>query len=297
MNTITHHTTCPLCAAPDIRPALTAKDHTVSGESFDIWECSDCTARFTQNTPEPDSIGAYYRSDNYISHSNTNRGLVNKLYHRVRKITLAQKRKLIQQVTKIQTGNLLDVGAGTGLFVDTMRKGGWKVTGLEPDATARTRAREMNIMLQDISDLYQLPAANFDVITLWHVLEHVHDVHGYLKQLKHILKHEGHLVIAVPNYTSADARLYRQFWAAYDVPRHLYHFSPASMQALLRLHGFQLEAIYPQWFDSFYVSLLSEQYRTGHSNFIKGIWNGFRSNLNAVRSKKQCSSLIYVAKT
>jgi len=296
MSTIIHHTTCPLCAAPNIKPALTAKDHTVSGEEFEIWECSSCTARFTQNIPDANSIGPYYQSDKYISHSNTDRGLVNKLYHSVRKITLAQKRNLIQKATKLQTGNLLDIGAGTGLFADAMRQGGWKVTGLEPDVTARTKAREMNIMLQDINDLFQLPAATFDAITMWHVLEHVHDVHGYFKKLKQIIKKDGRLIIAVPNYTSSDARLYKQLWAAYDVPRHLYHFSPASMQTLLKLHGFQLESMHPQWFDSFYVSMLSEQYKTGHSNFIKGVWNGLRSNLNAAASRSECSSLIYVAK-
>jgi SAM-dependent methyltransferase len=296
MQTIQHHTDCPICGSASVQPVLTATDHTVSHEIFEIWECSGCTARFTQNAPEADSIGRYYKSDNYISHSNTSRGLVNKLYHRVRRITLEQKRKLIGKMTGLQAGSLLDVGAGTGLFADAMRRAGWKVTGLEPDAAARERAREMNILLQDIADLHQLPPESYDAITLWHVLEHVHDVHGYLDRLKTLLKPEGRLLIAVPNFTSADARTYGAFWAAYDVPRHLWHFSPRSMQLLLKQHGFSTEKMYPQWFDSFYVSMLSEQYKTGSSNIIKGAWNGLMSNMQALTSVRRCSSVIYIAR-
>lgn len=290
-----HYEACPLCKAANISQVLSAKDHTVSGETFAIWECAACTARFTQDVPDAAEIGRYYRSENYISHTNTRRGLVNKLYHRVRTITLAQKRNLVKKITGLDTGNLLDIGAGTGLFVDAMRKGGWKVTGLEPDADARRRAREMNIVLNDAADLFSLPPASFNAITLWHVLEHVHDVHGYLAQIAKLLQPGGKLVIAVPNYTSADAQAYGQYWAAYDVPRHLYHFSPAAMRKLLQQHGFHLDSMHPQWFDSFYVSMLSEQYKTGHSNLVKGVWNGSVSNMKALASAAKCSSVIYVS--
>ncbi|HEY0676744.1 MAG TPA: class I SAM-dependent methyltransferase [Chitinophagaceae bacterium] len=294
MQSIIHHTSCPLCGSASISNVLTAKDHTVSSEIFEIWECTDCTGRFTQNNPEADSIGRYYKSENYISHSDTSKGLVNKLYHQVRKITLSQKRKLVQKVTQLESGKLLDVGAGTGLFADTMRKSGWMVTGLEPEEAARARAAELNIVLNDINDLWQLPHTGFDAITLWHVLEHVHEIHKYLDQLKKLLKKSGRLIIAVPNYTSKDASLYQSFWAAYDVPRHLYHFSPRSMISLLKSHGFELHSMHPQWFDSFYVSLLSERYKNGSAGFVKGILNGLRSNANALTSRDRCSSLIYV---
>jgi ubiquinone/menaquinone biosynthesis C-methylase UbiE len=290
-----HHTNCPLCKSASIGKVLAAKDHTVSGETFAIWECADCTARFTQDAPGAGDIGRYYRSENYISHTNTRRGLVNKLYHRVRTITLAQKRNLIKKVTGLNTGHLLDIGAGTGLFVDAMRKAGWKVTGLEPDEQARRRAGEMNIVLNDAADLFSLHPASFNAITLWHVLEHVHDVHGYLVQAAKLLQPGGKLVVAVPNYTSADAQAYSEYWAAYDVPRHLYHFSPAAMRKLLQQHGFQVTSLHPQWFDSFYVSLLSEQYKTGRSNLLKGAWNGFTSNMKALGAAAKCSSVIYVS--
>jgi SAM-dependent methyltransferase len=295
MQSTIHYTNCPLCSQAGITSVLSARDHTVSGESFEIWECGACSARFTQNVPTADKIGSYYKSENYISHSNTSRGLVNKLYHGVRKVTLRQKRNLIKKVTGLDTGNLLDIGAGTGFFADAMRRAGWKVTGLEPDEAARRRAREMNIVLNDAADLPRLPPASFNAVTLWHVLEHVHDVHGYLSQIHKLLQQEGRLVIAVPNYTSGDAKAYGSFWAAYDVPRHLYHFSPAAMKALLRKHGFTLRSMHPQWFDSFYVSMLSEQYRTGKPQVFKGAWKGLQSNLHALGNASRCSSVIYVA--
>lgn len=295
MEGVIHYTNCPLCGATSINKALAAKDHTVSGETFEIWECSACTARFTQDVPTPQNIGRYYKSENYISHSNTSRGLVNKLYHSVRKITLRQKRNLIKKVTGLDTGNLLDIGAGTGFFVDAMRNAGWKVTGLEPEEAARKRAREMNIVLNDVTDLFNLPPASFNAITMWHVLEHVHDLHGYLSQINTLLQNDGRFIVAVPNYTSGDAKAYGEHWAAYDVPRHLYHFSPAAMKGLLQKHGFTVHSMHPQWFDSFYVSMLSEQYKTGSPHVIRGAWKGLQSNMHVPGNAGRCSSVIYVA--
>lgn len=295
MQSIIHYTNCPLCAGAAIGKVLAAKDYTVSGERFEVWECGACTARFTQDVPAAAHIGRYYQSENYISHSNTSRGLVNKLYHQVRKITLRQKRNLIKKVTGLDTGNLLDIGAGTGFFVEAMRSAGWKVTGLEPDEAARRRARDLNIVLNDAADLPLLPPGSFHAITMWHVLEHVHDLHGYLDHISKLLLPGGRLVIAVPNYTSGDAKAYGEFWAAYDVPRHLYHFSPAAMKTLLNKHGLTLHSMHPQWFDSFYVSMLSEQYKTGKQHLVKGAWRGLQSNLQAIGNAGRCSSIIYVA--
>lgn len=287
---------CPNCGSKNIFKVLSAKDYTVSGEIFGIWECKDCTLRFTQNVPAADQIGRYYQSENYISHSDTAKGFVNRLYHAVRKRTLNGKRQLIEEATGKIKGNLLDVGAGTGAFLNTMKNAGWKVTGIEPDVTAREKAQELyKIDLKETNDLFSLPSGSFDAITLWHVLEHVHELHSYIAQLKNLLATDGKLYIAVPNYTSADAKTYGAFWAAYDVPRHLYHFSPAAMKILLNVHGLQLENIKPMWYDSVYVSLLSEKYNTGKSNTIKAFFNGMLSNFETVFDKSKCSSLIYVA--
>lgn len=290
-----NYTQCPVCNAIEIKKVLEVKDYTVSQENFEIWHCNHCSFRFTQNIPTPENIGAYYQAKNYISHSDTQEGLVYKVYHLVRSVTLKQKRKLIESVSGKLKGNLLDVGAGTGAFSKTMQDAGWKVTGLEPDETARKNAFEKNgLNLLSPNNLYDLKASSLDVITMWHVLEHVHDLHGYLEKYYEILKPDGKLIIAVPNYSSYDASFYKAQWAAYDVPRHLYHFSPASMEALAKTKGFQIITIKPMWFDSFYVSMLSEQYKNGRNRYLHALLTGFISNLKAVFDNKKCSSVIYI---
>lgn len=290
------YTSCPNCGDTNISKVLSAKDYTVSEETFDIWECKNCSQRFTQNVPDQENIGKYYQSENYISHSDTSKGLINNLYHKVRKRTLIQKRKLVTKSTGKKSGNILDVGAGTGAFLNTMKNANWDCTGIEPDKTARQKALELyNLHLNEAQELYSLPSAIFDAITLWHVLEHVHDLHKYVAQLKNLLAKDGELFIAVPNYTSGDAQIYDEFWAAYDVPRHLYHFSPKAMKDLLNRHGLKLETMKPMWFDSVYVSMLSEQYKTGDSHPLRALLNGTVSNLETVLDKTKCSSLIYIA--
>jgi 2-polyprenyl-3-methyl-5-hydroxy-6-metoxy-1,4-benzoquinol methylase len=297
MNSIVHYTHCPACDSLAINPVFTTTDHSVSGKSFSIFECDSCSLRFTQDVPDEESIGHYYKSENYISHTNTSEGVINRLYQIVRKRTLRQKRKLICKINGRKSGNLLDVGSGTGAFVNEMKQNGWDVTGLEPDQDARTVAKDsFYCELRSTDELFHLPENTFDVITLWHVLEHVHDLHNYLRQFKKLLKANGRLVIAVPNYTSFDASAYKQYWAAYDVPRHLYHFSPRSMKLLINKHGMRIVNYKPMWFDSFYVSFLSSKYksRQGKTNWLAAGWNGFASNVVALFDNKKCSSVIYI---
>ncbi len=286
---------CPVCNDTKIRSVVSAVDYTVSEETFDIWHCANCTARFTQGVPEQDQIGRYYQSSEYISHSETKSGLVNKLYHFVRSITLTSKRKLILKETGLKKGHMLDLGCGTGAFLNEMKKAGWSTTGIEPDEQARKNALD----LYDVNALtpehfFSLPEQSFDAITMWHVLEHVHQLQEYVVQLKKILKPDGRLFIAVPNYTSYDAKKYEHFWAAYDVPRHLYHFSPESMRVLMQKHGLSIKKTLPMWFDSIYVSMLSEKYRGG--NIFGAIITGALSNVVTLFKKERCSSLIYVIK-
>jgi len=291
-----HYSNCPSCRSERIQPALTAVDHTVSHETFAIWQCEQCTLRFTQDIPDTASIGRYYRSDNYISHSNTSKGLINSLYHMVRKETLAEKYRLVASATRIKQGRLLDIGAGTGAFIAHMQNRGWESIGLEPDSSAREVAQaDHQVQLLEIDQLFSLPSDGFDAITLWHVMEHVHDLHGYMEHLKALVRRSGRIFIAVPNYTSYDGSVYRGNWAAYDVPRHLYHFSPAAMQTLLEAHGLQLQGSQPMWYDSYYISLLSEKYRgDGRGNMVRAAVIGFLSNARAFIDKSRCSSLIYV---
>jgi SAM-dependent methyltransferase len=290
-----HYTHCPVCGSADIKEVLSAKDYTVSGEEFAVMECATCSLRFTQDVPDAASIAPYYKSEEYISHTNTSKGLVNSLYQSVRKRTLKQKRKLVEKETGITKGNMLDLGAGTGAFVNEMKQAGWAVTGLEPDPDARKVAKELyGIDLEDTSLFYQLTDGTFDAITMWHVLEHVHDLQGYITKLKSLLKEKGKLIIAVPNYTSKDAARYEEHWAAYDVPRHLYHFSPKSMQVLIEKHGLKITAYKPMWFDSFYVSMLSSKYKKGKTNLPGAFFSGLGSNIKAMGDVKRCSSVIYI---
>lgn len=290
-----HYDGCPICQSGNIQQKFSAKDYTVSGESFMIFQCNDCRGAFTQDVPAVHDIGRYYASENYISHSDTNEGLINQVYHTVRKKTLQQKRALIEKITGMRKGHLLDIGCGTGAFLHTMQQAGWQTTGLEPDETARKKAAELyELNPLPSGELFTLPLESFDAITMWHVLEHVHDLHAYIAQIKKLLKPGGRLVVAVPNYTSADALHYQQYWAALDVPRHLYHFSPGSMKTLMGLHGMEVMQMKPMWFDSFYVSMLSEQYRSGKGNMVGAFLNGFTSNAKAIFDKEKCSSVIYI---
>lgn len=267
----------------------------MSGAVFPLYKCHQCSGIFTQDIPDQSAIGAYYASDNYISHSDTQQGLINRLYHIVRKRTLLAKRSLLQSVTGKSKGIVADIGCGTGAFLQTMKAAGWDITGLEPDETARKNARDLSgIEALPSPELFNLPQQHFDAITMWHVLEHVHQLHEYLNQIKLLLKDTGKFIVAVPNYTSYDAQHYQANWAAYDVPRHLYHFSPESIRLIVAKHGMKLTGIIPMWFDSFYVSMLSEQYKNGKGNILKALLIGLISNLKAVFNKQKCSSIIYI---
>lgn len=295
MQDLIHYNSCPVCGATEIAGKLQATDFTVSGEQFSIYQCNSCQACFTQDVPGPAAIGHYYKSENYISHTNTSKGLINRLYLRVRKRTLRQKRRLVEASTGVKAGNVLDLGSGTGAFAAEMKAGGWQVTGLEPDPGARKVAREQfGVLLSDTGMLFNLPPAAFDAITLWHVLEHVHDLHGYMARMTTLLKSGGKIFIAVPNYTAADAAFWGPYWAAWDVPRHLYHFSPESVQQLAARHGLRIQEYKPMWFDSFYVSMLSSNYKTGKTALLSAFIAGLKSNYAAWKDVKKCSSVIYV---
>lgn len=295
MKGIVHYTQCPVCGSGDLTEAGKPKDNTVSGEFFTLLDCGGCKLRFTQDVPDAASIGVYYKSEDYISHTNTAKGLINSLYHSVRKRTLQGKRKLVFSTTGLAKGKLLDVGSGIGSFVHEVKEHGWQVTGLEPDPDARKVGNEQyGIELEPISRLYQLEPGSFDAITLWHVLEHVHDLHAYIQQLRRLLTEKGKIFIAVPNYTSRDAASYKENWAAYDVPRHLYHFSPHAIDVLMQKNDLKVLQYKPMWYDSFYISLLSSKYKNGSTNWLGAFFTGLASNFAALKNVKRCSSVIYI---
>ncbi|RFN60450.1 class I SAM-dependent methyltransferase [Marixanthomonas ophiurae] len=244
-------------------------------------------------TPQPaaENLPDYYESDAYISHTDSEKGLLPFLYQKVKQRALKKKVHLITQLNK-GTGSVLDIGAGTGEFLKVASEKGWEIYGAEPNEKARLISEKKGIDLIEIFNDYS--NQKFDVITLWHVLEHLPNLHESIKEIENLLKPGGTLLIAVPNYKSFDAKFYKDFWAAYDVPRHLWHFSKESMVELFS-ETTTVQKIKPMIFDSFYVSLLSEKYKTGNSFSLRAVWIGFWSNVRAW-SSKEYSSHIYCFK-
>lgn len=271
-----------------MKPFLKTKDFAVTGKEFKL--LLDERRQLLATSPQPADLETYYQSKNYISHTDANKSFTEKLYQKVKKLSLWMK---VQLINKYANGNkrLLDVGAGTGDFLLAAANSGWRVEGVEPNRDARLRSREKRMELH--SNLDGLGYKKFQVITLWHVLEHLPDLENQILKFIQLLEDDGSLIIAVPNYKSWDANHYKEFWAAYDVPRHLWHFSRRSIQELFAAQGMKVSATRPMFFDAFYVSLLSEKYKTGRSNYLKAFWAGLVSNIGGWLTKEH-SSIIYI---
>ena len=286
---------CPVCGKTFDEPALHCKDYRVTGEVFDIYVCPDCGFGMTFPSPPPAEIGKYYQTPGYVSHSETKQGVINKLYHLVRKVNIRNKLKLIKRFSEGHT-KLLDVGCGTGYFLSAYKKEGWIAEGVEVDEGARSIA-ETRAGQQVYPSIDELVASRrrFDVITLWHVFEHLHDINDSYERLLSLLEPSGLLILALPNPTSPDAVYYREYWAAYDVPRHLSHFSPASLNQLANRHNTNPDNIKGMKFDAYYVSIMSEELkgRGKISALLRGLWRGYLSNRRAQKTNNY-SSLIYV---
>ncbi|MEA1897300.1 MAG: class I SAM-dependent methyltransferase [Bacteroidota bacterium] len=271
------------------------KDYFLSGENFSLFQCSQCEFVFTQDHPGKEIISSYYKSEEYVSHSNTRDGIVNKLYHFSRGYMLGRKRKLIERLTHKKTRNILDIGSGTGFFLNHMREHGWDVTGIEPSEEGRKFCRDQFALeIQDEKTLFTLDKESYDVITLWHVLEHIQDIDEYMKKIHSMLRKDGLLLIALPNLRSTDAIIYKEKWAAYDVPRHLWHFTPFSFKKLAAKYQFQLLKMKSMPLDAGYVSLLSEKYRNNLLGFLAGGIIGVISLVLGLIDVKKSSSIIYI---
>lgn len=294
MTTI-HHNNCPICDSDQIGDIKKIKDHSHTNESFPLVKCGACDFHFTQDIPTPETIGPYYKSENYVSHSDTQKGLFFKVYHSVRNYMLKKKKTLVETAAGKKSGHLLDIGTGTGYFPNTMIQGGWTADGIEQDPDTRAYAgKKFNFSVHDTEQLYKFEDNSFDAVTMWHVLEHVHDLNEYIQQIYKILKKDGVFIVAVPNHTSFDAEHYGEFWAAWDIPIHLWHFSPKTIQSLMEKHGFNVEKITPMPFDAAYVSMLSEQYKSGSK--LPGLLKGMRFALKGKSTPEKCSSVIYTIK-
>ena len=271
---------------------LTVKDYSVSHETFDLYHDETLDMLITHPQPSLENLGKYYESEDYISHTDNKRSLFEKLYHFIKSIALKNKLNLINSLQP-QKGRILDIGAGTGEFLSVAKNDGWQTIGVEPSDKAKTIAKNKGVSF--VSATSELENHSFDVISMWHVLEHVPDLDKQIKELKRLLKPTGTLIIAVPNFKSFDAKHYGKFWAAFDVPIHFWHFSKTAIQLLFEKEEMKLEKILPMKFDSFYVSLLSEKYKSGKMNFINAFFTGLQSNWKA-KKNFEYSSHIYILK-
>ncbi len=293
-----HHIKCPICGHSNLKKKYNLQDYTVSKEFYDILQCESCGFMLTQDAPDAQSIGPYYKSDDYVSHTDTQEGLFFKVYHKVREHMLNQKRKaIIENSSGHRTLKLLDIGSGRGYFLNHMQEQGFLCTGIEQDPEVRKIASEaFNLKIFAPEKLYQLEENKYDVITLWHVLEHVHDLKGYLERIKSILKPDGLLVIALPNPDCTDVKIYNEHWAGWDVPIHLWHFKPQNIETLLSQYQFNLVDKRRLPFDPFYVSILGSQQRGDKIPMISGGFNGLRSYISCLSDIEKTTSLIYFFK-
>ncbi len=287
---------CPLCNHDKKQTFLHTRDFFLTGELFDLDVCAHCGFIFTNPQPDNDQLYKYYKSKEYLSHTASNKSLIGLLYRLIRNRALRGKYKLLKTYKK-EPSDLLDYGCGTGDFLKFCKDNGWKVSGIEPDTDARTMAINRNgpETFDSLETLLEHSKNRFDVITMWHVLEHIPDFKKVLSSLVNLLAEDGIIIIAVPNCKSKDALHYKEFWAAYDTPRHLYHFTRETMGRLLERINLVSDKIFPMRYDAYYVSLLSEKYKKNSFKYFNAIYNGLRSNLSA-KKDLEYSSLIFVAR-
>lgn len=283
--------TCPWCGTETNQTVLQLKDYFLTKEDFSIVECPCCGLRFTQPRPSPDVIGKYYQSEAYYSHQENKKGFVPRVYEFVKSFNIKNKAKMA--IEGLPVGKLLDIGCGVGDFLVDVQKQGWDVHGVEPsDAAKRIAETRLGLLPKSPSEYSSFDDHSFDVITMWHVLEHIDDLHFQTSEIVRLLKPGGRLVIALPNFQSFDCQHYKDKWAAWDVPRHLNHFAPDTLRAIITSIGFQNIDTQKLIWDAYYISYMSEGFLRHSFPLIRGTWYGLKSNCKA-RRNGMYSSLVY----
>lgn len=290
-----HHEKCPVCNNTEIVRFITCSDHLVSGEEFSLSRCSSCNFLFTNDYPSEADSARYYESEDYISHSDSSLSLFDKAYQEVRSHMLKKKKNLVIKSTGLRTGKIMDIGSGTGHFLSVMKASGWQTEGIEINDKARDYAREnLNIDTNPPDKTALFPDNSFDCITLWHVLEHFHDPFRYMAEIKRLLKPGGILLVALPNCSSCDASHYGKYWAAFDVPRHLWHFDPDTFNTFSGKTGFKSVLAKRLPFDVFYISILSEKHKETKFPSLTGLMKGFFFSAGTIFNKNKTSSLVFI---
>lgn len=283
---------CPWCESEKTQIHLWVKDLFLTNEAFEIHECLKCGLLFTEPRPKPEEIGKYYQSEEYYSHQENKKGFVPRIYEAVKSVNLKKKYKMATKGLK--PGKMLEIGCGAGDFLHTMEKHGWTCTGIEPSESAKEIAtKKVKATLLNPQEIGQLENESFDLITMWHVLEHVDNLKEEIQQLQRLLKKGGRLILALPNFKSADAQYYKEYWAAYDVPRHLNHFCRESINNIFKTTDFKRIKTDKLVWDAYYISFMSEKYMNHSLPLLKGAWKGLRSNCKA-RKNGEWSSLVYI---
>lgn len=296
MDTI-HINICPICSSKELEEVLHCKDFLVSKKLFALCRCSSCGFTLTQDFPDQSSIGQYYDAPDYISHTDTRKGIINRLYHTARNISLKSKVNLVKKYSHASSNTLLDIGCGTGYFLDAIAKQQWKVLGIEKSESVRNHTRQrLSLEIEDSDYLSSITSESFNTVTLWHVLEHIENLNETLDNIYRILKRDGTVFVALPNKKSSDALHYKEYWAAYDVPRHLWHFSPPDFEQLAKKHGFTVVKQKTMYFDPFYISMLSEKYKQTTFGSILGLSKGFYFFVRSLFDNNKSSSIIYILK-
>jgi len=287
-----HRNSCSICGSNAIKDFMSVKDYFLTQESFSIVQCEQCGFKFTNPYPDNSIIHKYYQSTNYLSHPGKSFNAFSFVYNLVKYFNIRSKYK--RAVTGYKPGNILDIGCGSGDFLHYCQKKGWSITGIEPDPFARQYCVErLQALVLSPDDTNRIQNESFDIITLWHVLEHVQDLQEQVQTMRKWIKSDGRLVVALPNPDSFDARFYDSYWAGWDVPRHLHHFSKNNIISLMEQNGFRHLYTFPMKWDAFYVSILSQKYMKSKLATIRGVFRGVESNLKAFAGENH-SSLIYI---
>ena len=254
---------CPVCHAANSTIFMRVPDRfrPEPGTAYTLVRCVKCSLVYLNPRPVEESSGVFYESSEYTPFVSTGkqRSIMDRVYVAIREMNNRWKRRQIEALQP-ERGRLLDVGCGTGEFLQAMHAAGWQVRGVERDAKAAAYAVEqlqLDVVCGSL-DTVPLAPASFDVVTMWHVLEHLYQPHKALMQVRDVLRPGGLLVIAVPNLLSLDARYYRQNWVAFDAPRHVQHFSPKSLRSLCEMHSFAHLRTRMLPFDPFFNALMSE---------------------------------------